>query len=380
MVDPIALKEFFAKAQRLRPNQSTLLPKHFDLTSTDTNALLAFTANEEELGLIRQNINEAQRKLEQLEATTIDEQLREEQNQVNRHSTRDVRANEDFRLFQLETHLRREYDTLASLTDQYHRYIDIFEKYQCSLKNETRHLLSNMKSAQVSSSRRRTTSTTNNDTGWSVITRDVLLLLVVLSFQLFYLSSNRSLESNDHVLPVPFDVPRAMLDTRHALQNLNGHSIGKQKIRLVGVGTCSFVRSFTFIPIHCVRQCASCVNAQQEELDQCHVNVNEPRQIRPRRTNELVLREAMIKVTTKRGTRRFIRCLSFSSDRENESQSRIRLRREQKPARRKERDLPLTRQNDGVHQLSHQPAIKAKQPTRKHLRRIKVERLSSSNC
>ena len=83
MVDPIALKEFFAKAQRLRPNQSTLLPKHVDLTSTDTNALLAFTANEEELGLIRQNISEAQKKLEQLETTTTDEQLKDEQNQVN---------------------------------------------------------------------------------------------------------------------------------------------------------------------------------------------------------------------------------------------------------------------------------------------------------
>ncbi|CAF3805947.1 unnamed protein product [Rotaria sp. Silwood1] len=42
-------------------------------------------------------------------------------------------------------------------------------------------------------------------------------------------------------------------------------------------------------------QCASCVNAQQEELDQCNVNVDEPRQIRPRRTNELVLRETVIK-------------------------------------------------------------------------------------
>ena len=44
------------------------------------------------------------------------------------------------------------------------------------------------------------------------------------------------------------------------------------------------------------RQCASCVNAQQEQLDQRHVNVDQPRQIRPRRTNELVLRESVIKV------------------------------------------------------------------------------------
>lgn len=44
------------------------------------------------------------------------------------------------------------------------------------------------------------------------------------------------------------------------------------------------------------RQCASCVNAQQEELDQLNVNIDEPRQIRPRRTNELILRETIIKV------------------------------------------------------------------------------------
>ncbi|CAF4725143.1 unnamed protein product, partial [Rotaria socialis] len=42
-------------------------------------------------------------------------------------------------------------------------------------------------------------------------------------------------------------------------------------------------------------QCAACVNVQQEELDQCNVNIDEPRQIRPRRTNELVLRETVIK-------------------------------------------------------------------------------------
>lgn len=53
------------------------------------------------------------------------------------------------------------------------------------------------------------------------------------------------------------------------------------------------------------RQCASCVNAQQEELDQCNVNVDEPRQIRPRRTNELVLRETIIKVNSKQKSKRF---------------------------------------------------------------------------
>lgn len=82
MVDPIALKNFFDKAQRLRPNQSTTLPNNLDLTSTDTNALLAFTANEEELTQIRERITEAENKLKQLESSSIDKQLKEEHKKV----------------------------------------------------------------------------------------------------------------------------------------------------------------------------------------------------------------------------------------------------------------------------------------------------------
>jgi hypothetical protein len=82
MVDPVALKNFFDKAQRLRPNQSTTLPNNLDLTSTDTNALLAFTANEEELSQIREKITEAENKLKQLESSSIDKQLKEEHKKV----------------------------------------------------------------------------------------------------------------------------------------------------------------------------------------------------------------------------------------------------------------------------------------------------------
>ena len=78
MVDPIALKNFFDKAQRLRPNQSTTLPNNMDLTSTDTNALLAFTANEEELTQIRERITDVENKISQLESSSIDKQLKEE--------------------------------------------------------------------------------------------------------------------------------------------------------------------------------------------------------------------------------------------------------------------------------------------------------------
>jgi hypothetical protein len=82
MVDPVALKNFFDKAQRLRPNQSTTIPNNLDLTSTDTNALLAFTANEEELTQIRERIKDAENKLKQLESSSIDKQLKEEHNKV----------------------------------------------------------------------------------------------------------------------------------------------------------------------------------------------------------------------------------------------------------------------------------------------------------
>lgn len=82
MVDPVALKNFFDKAQRLRPNQSTTLPNNFDLTSTDTNALLAFTANEEELSQIRERITDAENKLAQLESSSNDKPLKEEHKKV----------------------------------------------------------------------------------------------------------------------------------------------------------------------------------------------------------------------------------------------------------------------------------------------------------
>ncbi len=85
MVDPVALKNFFDKAQRLRPHQSTTLPNHLDLTSTDTNALLAFTANEEELTQIRERIRDAENKLQQLESSSIDKQLKEEHQKVQVH-------------------------------------------------------------------------------------------------------------------------------------------------------------------------------------------------------------------------------------------------------------------------------------------------------
>ncbi len=97
MVDPVALKNFFDKAQRLRPNQPTTIPKNLDLTSTDTNALLAFTANEEELTQLRERIQEAENKLEQLESSSTEKQLKEEHKK-------------------LETELKKEYESLSSLT------------------------------------------------------------------------------------------------------------------------------------------------------------------------------------------------------------------------------------------------------------------------
>ncbi|CAF5199602.1 unnamed protein product, partial [Rotaria magnacalcarata] len=140
MVDPVALKNFFDKAQRLRPNQSTRLPNNFDLTSADTNALLAFTANEEELGQIRERITDAENKLSQLESISSDKQLKEEHKK-------------------LETELKKEYETLASSTERYNEYMEIFKLYNCQLKDDTINQLLNIKLPQRSS----TVATIEND-------------------------------------------------------------------------------------------------------------------------------------------------------------------------------------------------------------------------
>ena len=83
MVDPIALKNFFDKAQRLRPKESSTSTDHLDLTSTDTNALLAFTNNEQELTQLRQRIEQMEDKLQQLDSSDTDKQLKDEQRKVN---------------------------------------------------------------------------------------------------------------------------------------------------------------------------------------------------------------------------------------------------------------------------------------------------------
>ena len=77
IVDPIALKNFFDKAQRLRPKESNTSTNHFDLTSTDTNTLLAFTGNEQELIQLRQRIQEMEDKLQLLKSSETDQQLKD---------------------------------------------------------------------------------------------------------------------------------------------------------------------------------------------------------------------------------------------------------------------------------------------------------------
>ncbi|CAF3874891.1 unnamed protein product [Rotaria sp. Silwood1] len=232
MVDPVALKNFFEKAQRLRPNQSTTLPNNFDLTSTDTNALLAFTANEEELSQIRERITEAENKLTQLESSSSDQQLKEEHKK-------------------LEIELKKEYETLSSLTERYNEFIEIFKLYNCQLKDDTINHLSNIKFPQLSS----TITTTDNDSCSVCKQTD-------RSNQMIKCCQCHLAFHGDCLTPaMPAKTLSVML---------------------------SASKKYDW-------QCASCVNAQQEELDQCNVNVDEPRQIRPRRTNELVLRETVIK-------------------------------------------------------------------------------------
>ncbi|CAF1076360.1 unnamed protein product [Rotaria sordida] len=232
MVDPVALKNFFDKAQRLRPNQSTTLPNNFDLTSTDTNALLAFTANEEELSQIRERITDAENKLAQLELSSSDKQLKEEHKK-------------------LETELKKEYETLASLTERYNEFIEIFKLYNCQLKDDTTNHLLNIKFPQLSS----TITTTENDCCSVCKQTD---------------RSNQMIKCCQCHLAFHGDCLTPAMPPKTLSVMLSAS------------------KKYDW-------QCASCVNAQQEELDQCNVNVDEPRQIRPRRTNELVLRETFIK-------------------------------------------------------------------------------------
>ncbi|CAF3014969.1 unnamed protein product [Rotaria sp. Silwood2] len=233
MVDPVALKNFFEKAQRLRPNQSTTtLPNNFDLTSTDTNALLAFTANEEELSQIRERITEAENKLAQLESSSSDKQLKEEHKK-------------------LETELKKEYETLASLTERYNEFIEIFKLYNCQLKDDTTNHLLNIKFPQLSS----TITTTENDCCSVCKQTD---------------RSNQMIKCCQCQLAFHGDCLTPAMPTKTLSVMLSAS------------------KKYDW-------QCASCVNAQQEELDQRNVNIDEPRQVRPRRTNELVLRETVIK-------------------------------------------------------------------------------------
>lgn len=83
IVDPIALKNFFDKAQRLRSKESNPSTNHLDLASTDTNALLAFAGNEQELIQLRQRIQEMENKLQQLDSSENDKQLKDEHRKVN---------------------------------------------------------------------------------------------------------------------------------------------------------------------------------------------------------------------------------------------------------------------------------------------------------
>jgi hypothetical protein len=51
----------------------------------------------------------------------------------------------------LETELKKEYETLSSLTERYNEYIEIFKLYDCQLKDDTTNHLLNIKSPQLSS-------------------------------------------------------------------------------------------------------------------------------------------------------------------------------------------------------------------------------------
>jgi hypothetical protein len=54
--------------------------------------------------------------------------------------------------------LKKEYETLSSLTERYNQFIEIFKLFDCQLKENTTNHLLNIKSPQFSS-----TITTEND-------------------------------------------------------------------------------------------------------------------------------------------------------------------------------------------------------------------------
>jgi len=52
----------------------------------------------------------------------------------------------------LETELKKEYETLSSLSEKYNEFIEIFKLYNCQLKEDTTNYLLNIKPPQLSSS------------------------------------------------------------------------------------------------------------------------------------------------------------------------------------------------------------------------------------
>jgi len=237
-VDPIALKEFFQKAQRLQSNCSSTANSNtttIDLSSVETNPLLAFQMNEEELQQLKSNLVETQTKLDELESKENENELKEEHQQ-------------------LEKQLKDEYEKLAELTEKYQKFIEVFRRANCSLKEETLNRLAD----------RRTLA---KDLDFCSICRE-----------------------KDRI--------NQMIKCCQCLLTFHGDCLTPA----IPTKTLSIMLSATK---KYEWQCASCVNAQQDELDQRNVDVDQPRQIRARKTNELVLRESFLKFGSKKRKENF---------------------------------------------------------------------------
>lgn len=142
---------------------------------------------------------------------------------------------------------------------------------------------------------------------------------------------------------MPISLSRRLFETAHASEDIGRDAIGNEEIRMVeSLVSPNFVieNASSSSSFRC-RQCASCVNAQQEELDQRNVNVDAPRQIRPRRTNELVLRESVIKVRDSLTKTRTVTRLDHCSSARVSVRTTPRIVTKQRQTRKKRKQRPI---------------------------------------
>ncbi|CAF0871207.1 unnamed protein product [Didymodactylos carnosus] len=228
MADPIALKAFYEKDVRLKHKHTASATSangvhgeedDIDLTSTNTNPLIAFPANEEELRQIRLKIDETEKRLAELENDTVDSELLAEQ-------------------AALQTEYNDQRQTYETTFSRYKKLQEVLKLYDCQLPLFT---------------------PSTHDQNGSV------------------LQTNTTSASTTHA-------------ARSRLADSGPSVKGRQK----SSSSTTTKEDMMLLPSKDDSQCAECVD-KQEKLKDIDVDVNQPRKTRPRKTNELVLREGVNK-------------------------------------------------------------------------------------